>query len=414
MKGKRPIYLKLLRLAICCTCMVSLTSCIEQTSPPFGSLIIDPFSLRIIEPTGGDIAVTHLKIWGTQTAGGTALLAPQVKEMTPPIVIKGLKTGTWDISICGLNENNENSMVTKSASQSVTIQSGRASTATFNLSYLTDGVGTCAITLTWPGAAKSLEDVICTLNQGGVQKYSFTAQGPFTTASELFTQEVEGTSIIDVGTYDLDVTLNNKSGSVISFPFMDTVKIFSQKHSTGTVALDFDVATISSMIASGSFVAGTTPSISIGVFPIGVPIYYTTDGSNPTINSTLYTGPIPLTVTTTIKAIAAANDYGDSEIATGVYTASNFAITKPPTIDSIDIVTNDYVTYAAVVTGETGMEENHYSWYINGVLQAGENQYYIILNNLNPGTRYRFLVKMQKGDQTLNTFSVTKYFTVPV
>ncbi len=396
-----------------CVCMIACISCDAQAPSPFGDLQIFPIHKRAIEPSGAEIAVTHLKIWGYQTAGGNAVLETQVRDMAFPITIKGLRAGAWNISISGLFENNSASVVTKQAQQNVSIQSGKTSTAVFDLAYMTEGLGTCTVTLTWPSQATSIDQAACTLNQGGTEKYTFSESGPFTTSTDLYTQDISGTSIIEVGTYDLDVDLSNLSGTHIPFPMLDTVRIFSQKHSTGTVPLDFDVATITSMISTGSFVAGTTPTISIGAFPTDVPVYYTTDGSEPTILSTRYAGPITLTQSTTIKAVAAADGYGDSRIATGVYTASNFAITKPPNIEAIDIVTNDFITYAAVLTGETGLETNHYSWYVNGIQQLGENQYYIVLNSLESGKRYRIMVKIQKGDQSLNTFSTTEYFVIP-
>lgn len=49
-------------------------------------------------------------------------------------------------------------------------------------------------------------------------------------------------------------------------------------------------------------------------------IYYTTDGSTPSKNSTPYTAPIQVNVTTTIKAIAIVPNYAQSAVATGKYT----------------------------------------------------------------------------------------------
>ena len=49
-------------------------------------------------------------------------------------------------------------------------------------------------------------------------------------------------------------------------------------------------------------------------------IYYTTDGSTPTSGSTLYTGPVSVAETETIKAIAIASGYPNSGIASAVYT----------------------------------------------------------------------------------------------
>ncbi|MFZ0708215.1 MAG: chitobiase/beta-hexosaminidase C-terminal domain-containing protein [Candidatus Korobacteraceae bacterium] len=50
-----------------------------------------------------------------------------------------------------------------------------------------------------------------------------------------------------------------------------------------------------------------------------LPMYYTLDGSNPTTNSTPYTGAISVTKDTTIKAIAASYGYLNSPISTGNY-----------------------------------------------------------------------------------------------
>ena len=49
-------------------------------------------------------------------------------------------------------------------------------------------------------------------------------------------------------------------------------------------------------------------------------IYYTTDGTDPTTNSSLYSGPISVTETTTIKAFAVKDGLTDSDIASATYT----------------------------------------------------------------------------------------------
>ena len=46
----------------------------------------------------------------------------------------------------------------------------------------------------------------------------------------------------------------------------------------------------------------------------GASIYYTTDGSDPAISGTLYTGPVPVNIGTKLKAIAVAQGYRDSTV----------------------------------------------------------------------------------------------------
>lgn len=52
----------------------------------------------------------------------------------------------------------------------------------------------------------------------------------------------------------------------------------------------------------------------------GVTIYYTMDGNTPTISSAVYTGPIIVSSTTTIKAMAAGGGFSASGAATATYT----------------------------------------------------------------------------------------------
>jgi len=51
----------------------------------------------------------------------------------------------------------------------------------------------------------------------------------------------------------------------------------------------------------------------------GAVVYYTTDGWTPTANSTRYTGPITISSTTTLQAIAVAPDMPRSRVASAVY-----------------------------------------------------------------------------------------------
>jgi len=69
--------------------------------------------------------------------------------------------------------------------------------------------------------------------------------------------------------------------------------------------------------------AGTYPSaqsVTLSDTDQTAKIYYTTDGTQPTASSTLYTAPIPVPATTTINAIAIDPALRDSNIATGTYT----------------------------------------------------------------------------------------------
>jgi hypothetical protein len=70
--------------------------------------------------------------------------------------------------------------------------------------------------------------------------------------------------------------------------------------------------------AVGSYTAAQ--SVSLSSSTAGAQIYYTTNGSTPTSSSSLYSGAIRVSATTTIKAIAVASGYNASSVVSGTYT----------------------------------------------------------------------------------------------
>lgn len=61
-------------------------------------------------------------------------------------------------------------------------------------------------------------------------------------------------------------------------------------------------------------------TITVGDAQRGATIYLTTDGTTPSLNSPVYTGPFAITKTTRVQAIAAANGFSTSPVTVADYT----------------------------------------------------------------------------------------------
>jgi hypothetical protein len=90
--------------------------------------------------------------------------------------------------------------------------------------------------------------------------------------------------------------------------------------------------------AGGQYTVGHLGSgVTIADATTNAVIYYTTDGSAPTTSSTKYSGPIRVSSTTTIKAMATASGMTNSAIAMATYT---IVPPPPPTVQAaIDLLT---------------------------------------------------------------------------
>jgi hypothetical protein len=111
------------------------------------------------------------------------------------------------------------------------------------------------------------------------------------------------------------------------------------------VASDYANSAVASAVFTKSVPAAATPSItpnggtfdtsvqvSLQASTPGADIYYTLNGDDPTSASTQYTGPITLTNSATVKAMAVASDYTNSTVASAVFTKSDPAAVATPTI----------------------------------------------------------------------------------
>ncbi|MBQ5531176.1 MAG: C10 family peptidase [Kiritimatiellae bacterium] len=74
----------------------------------------------------------------------------------------------------------------------------------------------------------------------------------------------------------------------------------------------------------GTTFYSASATVSLSSSSEGGKIYYTTDGSEPTTSSTLYTGPIALTATTTIKAKTFYGDFHSSSTMTATFTKGDY------------------------------------------------------------------------------------------
>ena len=105
--------------------------------------------------------------------------------------------------------------------------------------------------------------------------------------------------------------------------------------------------------ASGSYTSVQTATITDA--STGAVIYYTTDGTNPSNTSNLYSGAIAISATTTLQAIAIAPGLGQSAVGAATYTIHlPVAPTVTATPSATSITTAQAFTVAVAVAGPSG------------------------------------------------------------
>ena len=120
------------------------------------------------------------------------------------------------------------------------------------------------------------------------------------------------------------------SGKIVTWTYAESANVteFTFKPSAQTrsngITITYIIPSATPTCATPTFnpAAGTytqTQNVSINCSTEGATIYYTIDGNDPTTNSSVYSGAINVSTNTTIKAMATAEGYDNSAIATAEY-----------------------------------------------------------------------------------------------
>jgi hypothetical protein len=151
--------------------------------------------------------------------------------------------------------------------------------------------------------------------------------GTYTTAQTVTLSDATAAASIY---YTTNGTTPTTSSTVYSGPITvsttETLKAIAVATGLTNSAVATAAYTIQGTLASPSFSpAGgtfTTPQTVTINHQAVVSVYFTTDGSNPTTSSMLYTGPITVSSSETIKAIAVYSGWNNSPVAAAVFTIS--------------------------------------------------------------------------------------------
>ena len=159
---------------------------------------------------------------------------------------------------------------------------------------------------------------------------------------------------------------------------------------TGTYINSAQAATPTFNPGSGTF-AGPL-SVTISDSSTGAKIYFTTDGTTPTTSSTKYTGPLSVSTTQTLKAIAVASGLSNSPIASATYTLNigqtgiDFPVGFAETQDIV------------ILNGSAGLDDSRLQLTNGATGEAGSAWYYVPVNIQAFTTEFSFQLSNPAAD----------------
>ena len=219
-----------------------------------------------------------------------------------------------------------------------------------------------------PATAIALDKEAITLDKGATEQLTATLTPADATTEVVWATENEEVATVEkglvtatgVGTTNIVATVTPVEGTTYTAKCAVTV----------VAAPDAPVFTVTDSVFEGTMIVAITAAE-------GMAIYYTTDGAEPTIESTKYEAPFAITATTTVKAIAYdATISKASVLAEMTYTKAMTCAEANAAADKAEIILNTVTVvyanganiYVADATGTTLV----YSFDLKDKLQAGQ------------------------------------------
>ena len=273
---------------------------------------------------------TQGKTTGAQTVtitnSGNAPL--QFSEVTYPVDFPESSTGTTD---CGTG-----TTLAPNASCTLTIKFAPVSSLNSASALLSESVTITTNTLNAPSTQQSITVTGTEINIAAATPSFSLGTGSYTgTQTVQLTSATPGAAIY----YAVHGVIPNKSSTLYSGPITvsssETIKAIA--YASGLNPSPIAQATFTIVptpasaptfsLAGGSY--GSAQTVQLATTTPGATIHYAVHGVVPTASSTLYTGPITVSSSETIKAIAIASGYSSSPIAQATYTIAKPAASAP-------------------------------------------------------------------------------------
>src|SRR5205814_7011230 len=186
--------------------------------------------------------------------------------------------------------------------------------------------------------------------------------GTFTSSVAVtLTDSTSGATIYYTTDGSTPTTASTPYSGPITVTTTQTIKAIAAASGYATSALASATYTIRVAAPTFSPPSGTysqPQSIAVNDTTGGATIYYTTDGSTPTKSSAMYTGPITVTPTTTLKALAAKTPMADSIVATAIYalpaSARDYAVGVGPASVAVGDLNGDGKVDLVVANSQEG------------------------------------------------------------
>ena len=193
--------------------------------------------------------------------------------------------------------------------------------------YDMNSVGPQTVTVEYMGFSASFNITVAAKSMIGIAITQKPDKRTYTQGESLDTAGIIVTAMYNNGTSE-KISEYNVSGYDPNYVGNQTISVsyngFSAAFSVTVSAKSEISGTVETpKLSINSFIGGKTVTLTCATD--GASIYYTTDGSAPDENSTLYSEPITLTETATIKAVAVKSGMNPSKTAGGKITIGNTA-----------------------------------------------------------------------------------------